>query len=302
MPHAAGRSDIREARRGVVPYLLTAPVVVALLAFVVLPAAFAVGLAFVRWDLLRGTVEFVGIENFATEIAGGELGRGVLVTVGYAVLTVPASLAGGLLVALGIDALSHGRAFWRAVYFLPVAATLVAMSIVWRWMFRPDTGVVDATVGRLTGLRDWLNSLELALPAVAAVGTWQQVGFVAVVYLAALTAVPRDVLEAARLDGAGALSRFRHVTWPALGPATVFAVVLTSTAALRVYDTIRTMTDGGPAGSTESLAFLLWRRGVAYFDVGAGATLTVALLVLAGLVTLLQVRVLGRGLERKGTR
>lgn len=285
-----------------VPYLLIAPTAVALFAFVLAPAAFAVFLAFFDWDLRTGRSTFVGFANFADEIASGELVRGVLVTVGYAALTVPTSLAGGLLVALAIHALARGRAFWRALYFLPVAATLVAMSIVWRWMFRPDTGIVDSTVGALTGLRDWLNSFDLALPAVAAVGCWQQIGFVAVIYLAALTGVPRDVLTAARLDGAGPVARFRYVTWPALGPATVFAVVLTSTAALRVYDTIRTMTDGGPAGRTESLAFLLWQRGVAYFDVGAGAALTVTLLALSGVVTLLQVRTLGRGLQRGGTR
>jgi multiple sugar transport system permease protein len=284
------------------PYLLLSPLLTLLVVFVLGPMALAAVLALFRWDLLTGSGGFVGLANLRAELRNGELVHGLLTTLSYGALTVPTSMAAGLTVALGINALTRGRGFWRTVYFLPVASTLVAMSVVWRWLFHPASGLVDVTIGRITGLRDWLGSLDLALPAVAVVGNWQQIGFVAVVYLAALASVRRDVLEAARLDGAGAWSRFRHVTWPALGPTTVFALIVSCTGALRVYDTVVTMTGGGPASSTETLTYLLWRRGIYFYDVGAGAVLTVALIGLAVVITVAQLRGFATRLERAGTR
>jgi multiple sugar transport system permease protein len=207
----------------------------------------------------------------------------------------------GLLVALAINRLTRARNFWRAVYFLPVAATLVAMSIVWRWMFLARRGLVDQTIGKWLGLNDWLNSSDLSLAAVALVGNWQQIGFVTIVYLAGLAGVPKHLHEAARIDGASPWHRFWHVTWPSLGPTTVFVAVISSIQALRIFDTIATMTSGGPSGSSETLTYLLWKRGIYYLDIGGGAVITVVLLTLALLATWIQKRA-SRRLERAGSR
>jgi multiple sugar transport system permease protein len=297
-----GRPSRRARGRAGLPYILLAPMMLLLVVFVIAPTVLALVLMFFRWDLLEGAGGFVGADNIAAEAANGELLHGLTTTLWYGALTVPTSMAAGLVVALSINSLSRGRGFWRTVYFLPVASTLVAMSVAWRQLFAPGTGLVDATIGRLTGWSDWLGSLDLALPAVAVVGNWQQIGFVAVVYLAALGGVPRDVVEAARLDGAGRVARFRHVVWPALGPATVFSLVVSCTGALRVYDTIATMTGGGPAGATSTLTYLLWRRGIYFYDVGGAAVLTAALIALAVLITIGQLRGFGNRLERAGSR
>lgn len=283
------------------PYLLVSPLLVLLFIFTILPCLLALGLAFFKVDILAGTIRFVGFGNFAQAIARGEVANSVGVTFAYMAMTVPVSMVVGLLVALGINALDKGASFWRAIYFLPVAATLVAMSIVWRWMFLGRRGIIDTTFGQMTGLVDWLNSPLLALPAVAIVGNWQHIGFVTVLYLAALAAVPRHQLEAARVDGAGAWNRFWHVTWPSIGPTTVFVGIITCVDALRVFDTVSTMTDGGPSGRTQTLAHLMWERGIYFFDIGGGSVVTLVLLALALLATFIQRRFTAR-LEQAGTR
>jgi multiple sugar transport system permease protein len=273
-------------RRTWVPYVLVAPAGTFVAVFAVAPVVLVVGLAFTDLDLVRGTAGFVGFANVAAELTNPGFAQVLGNTALYALYTVPVSMTVGLLVALTIDGLAAGKAFWRVVYFLPVASTLVAMSAVWRWIFAET---------------DWLSSPTLALVAVAVVGNWHQIGFVVVVYLAALGNVSQPELDAARLDGARAWSRFWHVTWPALGPATLFALLATIAQALQLYDVVVTLTGGGPIGATTTLTYEIWSRGVRYFDVGRAAVLALVLLALSLLVTAVQ-RGAGGRLERAGSR
>ncbi|MDI6022858.1 sugar ABC transporter permease [Leucobacter sp. UT-8R-CII-1-4] len=300
MKSSAGQRP--KGRNSVVPYLLLAPGMLATALFVVVPLLLVFALAFFNLNLVTGTSDFVGLQNFAVEFVHPEFARSVSNTLLYALYTIIPSMAGGLVVALLIHGLSKGQGFWRSVYFLPVATTLVAMSAVWRWMFRADTGVVDTILGPIFGIRDWLNDPQLALHAIAVVGNWHQIGLVTVLYLAALGSLPRDPLESAQIDGAGPWAKFWHVTWPALGPTTVFAFITTASSALQAYDTIAAMTQGGPLGSTETLTYMIWVRGIHYFDIGRAAVLSIALLLLSVLATLAQRTGYGRKLEQGGAR
>jgi multiple sugar transport system permease protein len=300
------RQPLPAARRmgisySLAPYVFTAPLLFLVIVFFVLPAVFSVALMFFKVDILGQTWAWAGLNNIDAAIRRGELVNSIGVTALYAVLTVIPSVVLGLAIALGIDSLRHGAWLWRTIYFLPVAATLVAMATVWRWMFLARRGLVDRTFGQWTGLTDWLNSTDLSVVAVAVVGNWQHVAFVAVVYLAALGAVPAHLLEAARLDGAGRIARFWHVTWPAIGPATVFALVISVIQALRTFDTVAAMTEGGPSGSSETLTYLLWKRGIYFFDIGGGAVVTCVVLVLSLLATAIQKHATRR-LETAGRR
>jgi len=286
---------------GAAPYLFTAPLIVLLIGFVIAPALVVVALVFLKVDLLAGTWAWAGLDNLRAAAQRGEVTNALAVTGLYAVLTALPSMALGLGIALAIDALRYGANVWRAIYFLPVAATMVAMATVWRWMFLARRGLVDSTIGKWTGWLDWLNSTDLALCAVALVGVWQQMAFMAIIYTAALHAVPAHVMEAARLDGAGRVARFRHVTWPALGPATVFGLVICVIHALAAFDTVALMTDGGPSQSTETLAYLMWKRGIYFFDIGGGAVVTCVVLVVALTATAVQRRAT-RQLESAGRR
>nr|WP_246293283.1 sugar ABC transporter permease [Naumannella cuiyingiana] len=245
---------------------------------------------------------FAGLDNFVTELQHPEFVTSIRNTVTYGLLTVLPSLALGLIVALAINGLTRGQGFWRSVYFLPAATTLVAMSAVWRWMFRPDTGVVDTVLGPLFGLRDWLGDPNLAMGAIAIVGIWHQFGLITVLYLAALGTVPGDQYDSAAIDGARDWSRFWHVTWPALGPTTVFAFAVTASSALQAYDVIAAMTAGGPLNSTTTLTYAIWSRGVHFFDIGRAAVLSLALLALSILVTAVQRTGYARRLEAGAVR
>ncbi|MEV7086340.1 sugar ABC transporter permease [Streptomyces sp. NPDC093085] len=292
--------DRAARRRSAVPAVLLTPALAFLAVFVFVPALLTPVLALFNIDLIGRTASFTGLQNLRAEVSNGELLTGVRNTVLYTVLTVPPALAVGLLSALGIRRIRRGKSFWRTVYFLPTAATLVAMAVAWKWIFAPD-GLFDHTVGALTGTSDWLNDYSLALPALAVVGVWQQSGFNTVLFLAGLTAVPNDAIEAATLDGANAWQRFRHIIWPAIGPSTTFAVITSTTTALRAFDQIQVLTGGGPGDATKTLTFLLWSRGVSYLDVGGAAVLAVALLLLVALITVWQVRSF-RQLEKEGAR
>lgn len=282
-------------------YALCGPFFAFLGAFMVLPAASTIVLALFEWHLVGGNTRFTGLDVFLRVLSSDELRQALINTLLYSIFTVPAITVLGLLIALTIHSLRHGKVLWRTVYFLPFASTLAAMSIVWKWMFYPQRGLIDSTVGQLFGT-NWLSSQSLALPAVALVGVWHHLGYAIVLFLAGLANVPTAHLEAARLDGANAWHRFWHVQWPALGPTTVFAVIISTISALRVYDTVALMTEGGPIGSTTTLSYVLYQRGVFYQDISGGAVISIVLLLTVLLVTLVQMKSFGRRLSEAGAR
>ncbi len=281
--------------------LLLGPALVLLIVFVVVPLVVVAILAFFTYNPLSGTGRFVGLTNYRRVLASTEYRTAAVNTAEYFILTVPLTLVLGLSAALGIHRLGSGGQVWRVIYFLPVASTLAATSVVWRWLFYPRTGVIDATIGRLLGVTDWLHSSRLVIPAIALVGIWEGIGFAVVIFLAGLNGVPAGPLEAARLDGAGAWSRFWHITLPSLSPALMFNLVLSTRNALRVYDEVRVMTGGGPADRSNTLAFLIWKRGIQFLDVGGGAVITITLLALILLMTALQFALGGSRIEGAGT-
>ncbi|MFE2038869.1 carbohydrate ABC transporter permease [Streptomyces scopuliridis] len=298
----AGTSRTASFRKRVGAYVLCGPFLLFLGVFSVLPAVSTLVLSLFDWSLVGGNARFTGLDSFRQVLGSEELRQALINTLLYSLFTVPAVTVLGLLIALTIHSVRRGKVFWRTVYFLPFASTLAAMSIVWKWMFYPERGLIDSTVGQLFGVTNWLSDSSLALPAVALVGVWHQLGYAVVLFLAGLGNVPTAQLEAARLDGANAWHRFWHVQWPALGPTTVFAVVISTISALRVYDTVALMTEGGPIGSTTTLSYELYRRGVFYQDISGGAVISIVLLVTVMLVTLVQMRSFGRRLSEAGAR
>ncbi|GAA0983174.1 sugar ABC transporter permease [Acrocarpospora macrocephala] len=284
------------------PSALLIPAYTLLFLLIVGPVLVVVTLSLFDYDPLLGAAGFVGMDNFARVLPSDDFRTALVNTAVYMLLTVPVTLTASLLVALGIHSVRFGAALWRSVYFLPVAATLAAMAVAWRWLFYADSGLIDATIGQVLGLRDWLHSTTLALPAVSVVGTWENMGFAIVMFLAGLSAVPPHVMEAARLDGAGPWNRFWHVTWPALGPATVFTLIICTRNALKVFDQVQVMTKGGPINSSTTLSYLLWERGIRFLDIGGGSVITLMLLALILGVTVIQLSAVGRRWERAGTR
>ncbi|NLH81239.1 MAG: sugar ABC transporter permease [Phyllobacteriaceae bacterium] len=278
---APKRAFVRPARRGLwAAIFFVAPAVVLLVAIYVLPAIVLVGFSLTDYRLGALATRFVGLGNFLHAFEDPVFLRAAVNTLLYAVIVIPA----GVFLALGVALLVHGRgksrAFWEVAYFLPVTATLVAMATVWQFLLHPSLGPVNAAIGAL-GFEpvSFLATPALLIPTMAAIGVWQIVGFNMVLFLAGLTAIPRDLYEAARLDGAKSpIDRFLIVTWPMLGPTTMFVVVTTSISAFKAFETVAVLTHG--RGGSETLLYDLYLEGFEYSNTGYAAALTLLFLVI----------------------
>lgn len=269
-------TNSRMALRGLI---FAAPACLLLLITYIAPMIVLAGFSVTDYKLGALSTHFVGAGNFVKAFHDTVFLRALGNTLIYAVIVIPF----GVLLALGIALLVHGRkrsrAFWEAAYFLPVTATLVAMATVWQFLLHPSLGPVNAAI-KAFGLEPvaFLSSPSLLIPTLALIGIWQILGFNMVLFLAGLTSIPRDLYEAARLDGAkNPIDRFFTVTWPMLGPTTMFVVVTTSISAFKVFDTVAVITRG--RFGSETLLFDLYLEGFEYANTGYAAALTLMFLV-----------------------
>lgn len=278
------------------------PAAVVLGVFSLYPIAYSGYLSVVAWDGLAAEKPFVGFDNYARLARSGLLGNSVKVTLVYAAGVTIGSLVLGLLAAVLLNAVTKGATLYRTIYFLPVVTATVAVATVWKLLLDPGSGFVNIVVRELGGLGpSWLRDPAWAMPAVVLVGVWKRLGFNMVVYLAGLQSVPREVHEAAEVDGAGSVAVFRDVTLPLLAPTTLLLAILSVIDAFLVFDQIYIMTGGGPVGGTEVLGLLLYRQAFDYFDLsGASAIGWVMFALIAG-VSLVQWRVYGAGTREVGT-
>jgi multiple sugar transport system permease protein len=288
------------AREALTDAWLAGPGALAIVGLVFLPVVLVSVLSFTDYQVGAPRFDWVGLQNYFTLFTDPIGRRAITNTLIYVAVVIPASMILGLLVALGL----HGLAWraprlsnaLRAAYFLPVAATLVAMAIAWQMLLHPSIGLVNAVLG-LVGLPgpEWLSDRGLVLYTLAAIGVWQSVGYTMVLFLAGLAAIPPHLYDAAAVDGADrGWERFWTVTWPMLGPTTLFVAVVTAANAFRVFETVATLTRGGPAFASDTLVYALYREGFVYFKAGYASAITVIFLVVLVILTLIQVRVLER--------
>lgn len=277
-------------------WLLCAPATALLWAMLLGPVVAVALLSLTDWTFGAPGIAWIGLGNYAEMLDDPVFWTSLVNTVIYVGLSVPISVLLGLGVALLIESGTSGVAFYRAVYFLPVVATLLGMALVWEFLFHPRVGLINEALGAI-GLptRDWLKDPATALYALMAIGIWQAVGLNMVLFLAGLKAIPRDLYEAAAIDGAdGVWERFRCVTWPMLGPALVFVVTITAIRSFQVFDTVSVLTEGGPQKSTSVLLFQIYQEGFEFLRSAYAAALTVVFLVFTQALTLAQVTLLER--------
>jgi multiple sugar transport system permease protein len=304
IPRGPGARRGSAARRdSVAAFLFLAPGLLTFTAFVVLPVLASLVLSMTRWDLVSSP-QFVGIENYVRLLGFHREGGRLLAndpnfwrTLGntfFYMLTIPINLVLALAIANLLNGAVPFRAFFRTLYFLPVVCTLVAVSILWRWIFNPDFGLFNYILG-LAGIHGpaWLVSREWSKPAIMIVMLWKGVGYSVVVYLAALQALPHELYEAARIDGAGAWRRFWTLTVPLLAPTHLFLGVIGVIWGFQTFDTVFLMTGGGPAGATEPVLLYLYRHAFQWFDMGYASAIAWVLFVLILAATLVQWRAAG---------
>lgn len=266
-----------------------------LLLFTLLPIAASLALTLFQWDLLTPP-RFVGLGNFARLLADREFWAALRHTLAFIAGYLPLVLALGLLVALALNAPLRGIGAIRTAFFLPVVSSWVAVALLWSWLFNPRYGLVNHLLG-LAGLPQpgWLFDPAWAMPAIVLTSVWKDLGFVVVIFLAGLQAIPQEYYEAASLDGAGPWARLRWVTLPLLGPTTFFVTIISLINSFQVFDQVWVMTQGGPAGATTVLVERVVRHAFSYGEMGYAATLSWAVFALIFLVTLVQLRAQRRG-------
>lgn len=289
----APRLSTGEALAG---WMLTAPAAIVFVLMLLAPTFATIALAFTDYELGASALSWIGLENFAELLQDRGFGIALRNTILYVAVVAPASVLGGLALALLIEAGTRGRALFRAVFFLPVVSLPVAMAAAWQYLLHPTIGPLNAAL-RALGIAgpNWLSSSDTVLISLAAIGVWENIGFNLVLFLAGLTAIPRELYAAAEVDGASrAWDRFRLVTWPLLGPTTLFVATLSMVRGLRVFDTVAVLTQGGPNKASEVLLYTMYTEGFTFLRLGYSAAITLVFLALVLALMWAQTRVLDR--------
>lgn len=287
------RKELR--RYNLSAYLYILPALFFLAVFILWPTIYSLILSVQKWDFLSETRPYIGTQNYQDLFLSSEFRNSLEVTLLFVLISVPIRMAFALGLAHLVLAESKLNRFLRAVYFLPVVSSSVAIALVWRWLFNTDAGLVNALIRALGGAGvPWLISPTSALFAVIIVSIWQQLGYDIVLFIAGLQAIPKDFIDAARMDGAQSWHIFRFITWPLLSPTTFFILVISIIGSFQVFSVVNVMTGGGPALGTDVLVHLLYRRAFIFFDIGRASALSVVLLVFLLVLTFIQFRIVGK--------
>jgi len=289
--HARSADRPARVRETLGAWAFIAPSLAHLLVFTIAPVAFLLWISVHDWDLLRADRPFVGLAHFREIGADPLFWRALRNGLVYA-LYVPVTMVAALAAALVLDQPLKGIKVLRVVVFLPYVASTVAIALVWQWLLHRDFGLLNAALSLVHLPRvDWLGNPATALPALMVVSAWGQLGYMMVVYLAGLQAIPASLLEAARLDGASAWQRFRLVVWPMLRPVSVYLLLTGIIWSFHGFTLVYVMTEGGPSHATDVLVYRIYQTAWEFrrFDVAAAMSVVLCALLLA--LTALQWRV-----------
>lgn len=285
-PRRPGRSRIRYTLT-VLAFLL--PSAIPLTMFVLVPMVSAAWVSLTKWNLLSPAV-FVGFDNYAKLLSDPKTGDIFLHTLYYIVGYLPLVYFGGLALALALNTKLKGRSVLRGVYFLPVVTSWIVVALVWRWLLNPTTGVVNTALGWF-GIAGpgWWTDPAWAMPSIIIASAWKDLGFVMVILLAGLQAIDPELLDAARVDGAGWWRRLFSVVLPLLSPSTFFVVVISLINGFQVFDQVYAMTGGGPGGATQVVVQQIYDLTFRYGAAGEASALSWLLFAVVLAVTVVQI-------------
>ena len=268
--------------------LFVLPSLAGMLLFVIGPIAASAVLTLYDWDLLTDP-EFSGLDNLRKLAADDEVWAALRHTLTFIAGYVPSVMVLALFLALALNAKLRGLALLRTAFFLPVVSSWVAVALLWKWLFNPRYGLINHGLAQI-GIEGpgWLFDRDWAMPAIIITSVWKDLGFVAVLFLAGLQAIPHDVYEASSLDGAGPLQQLRSITVPLLRPTIFFVSIISIINSFQVFPQVWVMTEGGPAGATTVVVERVVKHAFSYGDMGYAATISWVLFVLVLAVTVVQ--------------
>jgi multiple sugar transport system permease protein len=281
------RGELRAGTAMAGPYALFLAV------FSLVPITLAFAMVFTHWDLVREPA-WAGLDNVERLASDARFYQALINTLVFLAIHVPLQVGAAMALAIALDRPLFVRTFFRAAFFLPVVISGAAVTVLWTSLYATDVGLINRVIGYV-GLPPvpWLTHPEIAMPAIAVMATWKNVGFYIVLYLAALQYVPRSCYEAIELEGASSWQKFRWVTFPSLRPQTIVVVTLSTINGFQLFIEPYIMTGGGPLGRTLSVVLYMYRTAFSYQKMGYAATLGLALALVIFAVVLVQRRLIG---------
>ncbi|EOJ2742228.1 carbohydrate ABC transporter permease [Campylobacter jejuni] len=276
-------------------FCFISPAVLLMLLFLILPIIWVIILSFSDYQLGNGDFHFVGLINYKALLKDPVFFTSVKNTLIYALIVLPLSVLGGLALALLIESKNSAKSFYRAVFFLPVMATLIAMSMVWEYILHPDIGIFNKVLAlfRVNAI-NWLSNKDTVLYTLAGIGVWQQLGYNMILFTAGLMSIPTSVYEAAKLDGLNKTQILFKITLPLLLPILFFVLIISSIKAFQVFDTVQVLTNGGPNHSSEVLLFTIYQEAFMFFRTNYASAISVIFLLFILILTLLKIKFLDK--------
>jgi len=299
-PRTALAADtVSRPHANLTPYLFLLPYLAFFLAFRLGPSVFGLAMSFTQWSIV-GEKEWVGLGNFERMEIDPRLHAAIENTAFFSGLTVPLVVILGLMLAILLNQPRRGRAVGRVAVFTPYVIMSTVVGIIWTWLLEKDFGVINVYLDQIgLGKVPWLVSQDTAMYGIILTTVWWTVGYNTVLFLAGLQDIPEELYEAARIDGAGSLRLFRHITLPMLAPTTFVVLMLSIINSFQVFDQVYVMTSGGPGTSTLTLVQYVYTVAFQFRRMGYGASIATLLFAILIVFALIQTRLYQRGL--KGT-
>ena len=280
------KPDTRETITGIAFIL---PALVPLIIFWMIPILCSGAISFTDWDMMSEEIHFVGFRNFTSLLKNAKFGEAFWNTLVFAVGSTVPTIILGMLIALAMNGTGKATGIYRTVIFAPYITPMVAVSVVWSWIFEPRVGILNYVL-QLLGLPgcEWVQSSSTAMLSVIIVTVWKSLGWTMIFYMEAIRKVPQNLLEAAAIDGANGFWKFWKITLPMISPTTFFLVVMSTISSLQAYDQIQVLTQGGPAGATRTLLYFYYQEAFENFNTGKASAVALVLVVITIILSLIE--------------
>jgi multiple sugar transport system permease protein len=281
----------KRAKDNLISYALILPAALILIIFVFRPIVYSLILSLQKYRLGFNIRNLIWFENYKTLFLSPDFWKSLGKTFTYSVYMVVISIAAGLFLAVIIAEIKKAVTLWQIIFFLPVAATMAAMAVVWRFILDDNFGILNILLRALNyPTSNWLKDPKTAMGAVIVISIWSNAGYAMIFFMAGLANIPSSLYQAAALDGTNRVQAFRYITWPLLSPTTLFIVIIMTKRALSSFDTIKVMTNGGPMNTTQVLSLLLYQEAFQFFNIGYASAIAIIFFLLVLMLALVQLK------------
>jgi multiple sugar transport system permease protein len=284
-----------KAQRKILPFIFLFPALVFFVVFQVYPLLKGFQMSFYHWELLPGKVsQFIGIKNYINAFTDPIFLRASKNTLIYALVTVPGQMILAMLAAVLLNALPRGRVIFRVLYYIPVITSWVIVSLLIRYLFQSPEGLINYFLVNVLHITKnpilWMNKASTAFIPILILGIWKGIGWSMVIYLAALAGVPKELQEAASIDGASSWQNYWRITFPLISPTIIFTLVMLLIGGFNVFISVYLITGGGPMQQTEVMLSYAYHQAFDYLDFGYGAALSYTMGIIIIILSLLQIK------------